>query len=105
MDGLHRYLVSIAVHNVPMLLPCADIPNLGYANDTALRAPSAHSLQHLIDTVSAFCILMGMIIHKRGIDRGFGIQFKVSGPISMALQWSATGDYVGLQVLGAHLSC
>ena len=62
MDGLHRYLMSIAVPGVPMLSSGAAIPNLDYADDTALAASSAHSLQHLIDVVSSFCTLMGMIV-------------------------------------------
>ena len=62
MDGLHRYLMSIDILDVPMLSSGIVLPNLDYADDTALMASSAHGLQHLINDVSAFCNLMGMII-------------------------------------------
>ena len=62
MDGLHRYLMSVAIPDVPMLSSGVLLPDLDYADDTALMASSAHSLQHLINDVSTFCIIMGMII-------------------------------------------
>ena len=62
MDGLHHYLMSIDIPDVPMLSSGIVLPNLDYADDTALMASSAHGLQHLINDVSAFCNLMGMII-------------------------------------------
>ena len=62
MDGLHHYLMSIDIPDVPMLSSGIVLPNLDYADDTALMASSAHGLQHLINDVSAFCNLMGMVI-------------------------------------------
>ena len=62
MDGLHHYLTSIDIPDVPMLSFGIVLPNLDYADDIALVASSAHGLQHLISDVSAFCNLMGMII-------------------------------------------
>ena len=62
VDGLHRYLMSIDIPDVPMLSSGTVLPNLDYADDTALMASSAHGLQHLINDVSAFCNLMGMVI-------------------------------------------
>ena len=50
----------ISVLDVPMLLSGAVIPGLDYADDIALMASSAHGLQHLIHSVSAVCVLMGM---------------------------------------------
>ena len=62
MDDLHGYLMSVVVLDVPMLSSGAVMPNSDYADDTALMAARPLSLQHLTNTVSAFCILMGMII-------------------------------------------
>ena len=54
--------MSVSMLDVPVLSSGAIIPNLDYADDIALMASSAHGLQHLINTVSAFCILMGMLM-------------------------------------------
>ena len=61
MDGLHHDLMSIAVTvlDVSLLSFDAATSTMKYANDTARMGSSAHSLQHLINTHPAFCILMG----------------------------------------------
>ena len=56
MDGLHRYIMSISMVDMPVLSSGVGIPNPAYADEIALMASSAHSMQHLINTVSAFCI-------------------------------------------------
>ena len=53
-----------------MLSSGALLPNLDYADDTTLMASSAHSLQHLINDVSAFCMMMGMVISVADKDSG-----------------------------------
>ena len=82
MDGLHRYLMSIAVLDVPMLSSGAGMPTLDNADNTALMASSAHSMHYLINTVLAFCVLMGIIISeakRKAHINGYATAFKYLG--------------------------
>ncbi len=54
--------MSVSTPDVPALSSGAIVPDLDYADDTALMASSAQGLQHLLNVVSASCSSMGMVI-------------------------------------------
>ena len=62
IDGVHRFLMSTRLVDVPVLSTGVQVPDLAYADDITLLASSPHGLQRLIDHVAEFFALMGMII-------------------------------------------
>ena len=79
--------MSIAKPAVPVLLSGAIVPDLHYADDAVLMASSAQSLQHLINMVSAFSALVGMVI---SVPKTKGLVFSSGYP--GPYQWLYSGQ-------------
>ena len=87
IDGMHRFLMSLGLSDVPVLSSGLQVPDLAYADDVALMASSPQGLQRLIDLVSEFCAPMGMIV---SVPKTKVLVFNVAFP--GPLQWTCGGQ-------------
>ena len=93
IDGMHRFLMSSGLVDVPVLSTGVPVPDLAYADDVTLMASSPQGLQRLIDLVCEFCAPLGMIVCVAKTKvMVFNIAFP--GPF----QWTCGGEQLDIVV-------
>ena len=101
IDGMHHFLMSRGLVDVPVLSSGVQVPDLAYADDVALMASSPQGLQRLLDLVCEFCGPIGMIV---SVPKSKVLVFNVVFP--GPLQWTCGGEQLQIvaefKYLGIH---